>query len=374
MNALTGRGVVLVSLILGLCLVWPVAPTAIVARIPRELPEREFWRLIDEFSEPAGFFNSDNLVSNEDGFQTVIPDLVRTVAPGGVYLGVGPDQNFTYISAVDPAAAFIVDVRRGNLQLHLMYKALFALSRDRGEFLSRLFSRPRPRGLPRDAGPQQLMEAFEAIEPDRALFDANLRAVLDYLRRHRRGPIDDVDRMGVEFVYGHFFAAGPQLAFVSNTGFRRMRYPTFSALQTTTDGDGVERAYLANETLFRRVKALQARNLLIPIVGNFAGPMALGAVGDWVRGHGGTVTTFYTSNVEQYLFQDRTWDRFRRNVDAMPTDRTSTFIRSCFNSCSSPGGSRAVTLLDSVQVLLETASLGRISSYSDVLAHSRRLD
>ena len=64
-----------------------------------------------------------------------------------VYLGVGPEQNFTYIAALKPKMAFIVDVRRGNLQLHLMYKALFELSSDRADFIFRLFSRKRPEGL-----------------------------------------------------------------------------------------------------------------------------------------------------------------------------------------------------------------------------------
>ena len=97
-----------------------------------------------ELSEADGFFRSDNLVSNELFMQRVIPDLTRIVKPGRVYLGVGPEQNFTYIAAIKPAMAFIIDVRRGNLQLHLMYKALFELSSDRADFVSRLFSLKRP--------------------------------------------------------------------------------------------------------------------------------------------------------------------------------------------------------------------------------------
>ena len=111
------------------------------AILPSRLTDGEFWRLIEDISEPNGFFRSENLVSNEDTFQFVIPDLQRIVKPNGVYLGVGPDQNFTYIVALRPRIAFITDVRRGNLHLHLMYKALFELSADRAEFLSRLFSR-----------------------------------------------------------------------------------------------------------------------------------------------------------------------------------------------------------------------------------------
>jgi hypothetical protein len=42
---------------------------------------------------------------------------------------------------VKPKIAFIVDIRRQNLIEHLMYKALFELSADRAEFISRLLSR-----------------------------------------------------------------------------------------------------------------------------------------------------------------------------------------------------------------------------------------
>src|SRR5205814_381591 len=82
------------------------------------------------------------------------------MAPQGrVYMGVGPEQNFTYIVALKPKIAFIIDIRRGNLDLQLMYKALFELSKDRAEFVSRLFSRRRPDGL----GPQSsVRETFAA--------------------------------------------------------------------------------------------------------------------------------------------------------------------------------------------------------------------
>lgn len=350
----------------------PVQFAATVAgQLPARLSNAEFWALSEGFSEPAGFFNSDNLVSNEDTFQYVIPELTRTVSPGGVYVGVGPDQNFTYIASIEPAVAFIPDVRRGNLQLHLMYKALFALSADRLEFMSRLFSRPVPAGLSESSSAGQLMTAFAQAEPDQRLFESNLRAVLDYLGRHRGRPIQNLDRAGVEFVQSSFFVSGPDLTFVSNGGFRRSRYPSFAALQTATDLDGHERAYLSTEARFQRVKSLQERNLVVPVVGNFSGPMTLLAIGTWVREQGGTVTTFYTSNVEQYLWQEGTWDRFRRNVAAMPIDSTSTFIRSCFNSCSSPGGSRAVTLLDSMPGLLQAATAGRVQGYWDILTRSR---
>src|SRR5688572_13586519 len=80
--------------------------------IPSRLSHQEFWKLVTESSEADGFFQSDNLVSNELTMQQIIPELVKGRSPGGVYLGVGPDQNFTYIAAMRPRAVFIVDIRR----------------------------------------------------------------------------------------------------------------------------------------------------------------------------------------------------------------------------------------------------------------------
>src|SRR6185312_13758527 len=115
--------------------------------LPERLTDAEFWELSQSLSEPNGSFRSDNLLSNEMWLQYVIPDLLSVNKPGRVYMGVGPEQNFTYIAALKPAMVFIVDVRRGNLDLHLMYKALFEMSADRAEFVSRLFSKARPEGL-----------------------------------------------------------------------------------------------------------------------------------------------------------------------------------------------------------------------------------
>src|SRR5579864_6343656 len=103
-----------------------------VARLPAvatgapqgALGDVEFWQMISGFSEEGGVFPSDNFVSNETWFQHVIPQLLQRTPRGGAYLGVGPDQNFTYIIALRPQVAFILDIRRQNLVLHLLYKAL----------------------------------------------------------------------------------------------------------------------------------------------------------------------------------------------------------------------------------------------------------
>src|SRR5213083_1476095 len=119
--------------------------------LPQRLDDRTFWTLVTEFSEAGGTFRSDNLVSNELAFEQVIPPLQARLQPTSAYIGVGPDQNFTYIAAFKPRISFIVDIRRQNMLLHLMYKALIELSPTRVEFLARLFSRQPPLDVPLDA-------------------------------------------------------------------------------------------------------------------------------------------------------------------------------------------------------------------------------
>src|SRR5215475_12632341 len=89
--------------------------------LPTQLTDSEFWKLSTEFSEPDGSFRSDNLLSNESYFQFVIPQLNEVARSGQVYMGVGPEQNFTYIAALKPKMVFIVAIRRGNFDLQLMY-------------------------------------------------------------------------------------------------------------------------------------------------------------------------------------------------------------------------------------------------------------
>src|SRR5207244_3212823 len=141
--------------------------------LPNKLSNADFWKLSERLSEPSGSFRSENFVSNERQFQTVIPDLIARVTPGQVYLGVGPEQNFSYVLAVKPQMAFVIDIRRGNLLEPLLYKALFELSNDRADFLSRLFSRQRPDSLNSRSTVAELFEAYQRAEPNQTLYERN---------------------------------------------------------------------------------------------------------------------------------------------------------------------------------------------------------
>jgi hypothetical protein len=300
--------------------------------IPDRLTDAEFWALSERFSEPDGYFRSDNLLSNELYFPEVLDRLVERVGPGGVYLGVGPEQNFSYIAAVRPRMAFITDVRRGNLHLQLMYKALFELSADRAEFVSRLFTKPRPARLTANSPVSEIMDAYWVTDTSaRDVFDRNVTAVQDHLTKTRRLPLSRADLEGIADVYSAFYWFGPSITYSSssNSGFGRgSNMANYYQLMLATDAFGAVRSFLATEASFALVKDLQARNLVVPVVGDFGGARALRAVGQWVREHGASVAVFYLSNVEQYLRQQGTQAAFCANVASMPLTERSTFVRS----------------------------------------------
>jgi hypothetical protein len=300
------------------------------ASLPEQLADKDFWSLSNALSEPNGYFRSDNLVSNEIWMQHVIPDLLKAIPPGRVYLGVGPEQNFTYIAATRPAMVFIVDVRRGNLHLHMMYKALFELSADRAEFVSRLFAKKRPAGLGPKSSAEEIFNAYSEIPTSEALYKENLKAVQDHLRKKRGFELSDDDLKGIEYVAYSFYWFGPGIHYSSSGGRGGGRsMPTYFDLMVSTDAEGTNRSYLATEENFLVLKKLHTNNLLVPVVGNFGGPKALRAVGKYLKEHGGTVGAYYLSNVEQYLLQQQGLSSaFCANVATLPLDEQSTFIRS----------------------------------------------
>ena len=359
----------------------PVQRTATLP-LPARLSDAEFWRLSTTFSEADGSFRSENLVSNEHTYQYVIPALKRVVRPGGVYLGVAPDQNFTYIIATQPRMAFIIDIRRGNLLQHLMYKALIELSTDRADFLSRLFAKRRPAGLGPRSTVVDLFTAFARVEMSddlyRELYRKNVADIRAQLTAKHAFPLTAEDWRQLEGIYFAFFYEGPILRYSAiGTGSRGFggNFPTYEDLMMQTDWDGQPRGYLASEENFRALKAMQEKNLIVPIIGNFAGPRAIRAVGRYIRDHGETVSAFYVSNVEQYLFQDGLFDEFARNVATLPVDDTSVFIRSVsmrfgYNGPYLWSDGRA-SALDPIKAFIRDFESGRIRTYQDVNARSR---
>ena len=199
------------------------------AAAPTELSDKQFWSLSKDSSEEDGYFRSDNLLSNETSFQYIIPELLKTAKQGRVYLGVGPEQNFTYIAALKPAMAIIIDIRHGNLDVHLMYKALFELSKDRADFVSRLFSRKRATGLTAKSSASEIFNAYLAAEGNKEIYEENLKAIEDVLLKKHGFPLSLGDLEGIRWALGNYYQFGPSINY--NSSLSGNSRPPLSELQ-----------------------------------------------------------------------------------------------------------------------------------------------
>jgi hypothetical protein len=341
-----------------------VPARAWAAGTPSTISDRDYWAMIEAFSESGGAFVSDNLVSNEIAYQRVVPAL-RRLPRGGAYIGVGPEQNFTYIAAIHPSIAFIVDLQRSNLLLHLLYKALFETSRTRAEFVSRLFARPIGPGAGERASAASLLSAIERVPFDAAMADATLEQALTQLVVVHRFPLTDADRAGLTHIYRALSEGGPSLRGDYGGG---AWIPSYAQTLTATDGHGTNRGYLASEDAFRTVQRYERANSIVPIVGDFAGGKAIRAIGVYVREHHDRVALFYTSNVEEYLFKGGTWPAFLANLAALPIDDRSTIVRAFFTH--TPNGLE--TLSDTVSGTRSAVAAGEVTTYGDLVRRSRR--
>jgi hypothetical protein len=301
-------------------------------RLPSGFTDEEFWRLSNSLSEPpGGFSHSENLVSNEMDFVHTI----GTLHPGGgAYIGVGPEQNFSYIARLRPDLAFIIDIRRENRNLHLMYKALFEASTDRADFVSRLFSLERPAELTAGTPVAELFAKYAAARRSDRLRDANARLIHERLVSTHGFPLETVDLESIDYVFDAFYSDGINIHYArsrpaSDPG------PSYRVLMSAADILGQSRSYLASEEAFQFLKRLHERNLIVPLVGDFAGPRAIRMAGDYIRAHGASVRAFYGSNVEVYLNREQS-AAFCANLAALPQDYRTWFI-----------GSKAVRMMSS---------------------------
>jgi hypothetical protein len=358
------------------CAIAAVAVVAAVHQATQGAPVPDtFAGRVAALSEPGGYFDTDNLISNERSYLHVAPELRALSAQAsvnGVYLGVGPDQNFSYIAQLRPAMAIIVDIRRDNVLRLLLFKALFAQAKTRVEYLALLTGRDPPAG---DGWARQSIEtivrAIDQATPiasgQVAAMQARLLAVIDGFGV----PLSKSEHQTITGFHRRFMASGLSLQFNSTGRAPQFDYPTYRDLLLEVDRLRKYQSFLASEADFRFVKSLQARNLIIPAVGDLSGSTALAAVGRFLAGANLQVSAFYTSNVEFYLFRDGSFPRFIANLSRLPHQPGSLIVRSVFpggrtGTQTSPGYNSA-SITQPIQALLDGYARGQFRQYWELV-------
>ena len=340
----------------------------VAAMLLAQISNAEFARLASSLSEPEGYFDTDNFISNEAGYLKILPLFDRMGIKGGAYLGVGPDQNYSYIAAIKPELAVLVDVRRQNQLQHFFYKALFSLSAGRNDFMERLFGKRLAR---RSAiSLTDLLDQIEAAPRDEKLIESTVQEVRQYLGRLPLH-LSAADFERIEYIERAFLDAGPRLKFSSFRRSPNPQYPTYRELLLEMDASGTPGNYLATEERFQVIRQMHRENRIIPVVGDLSGPVALAQIARELRARNLRVNAFYVSNVEFYLFDTPRWDRYVRNFCALPWTENAVIIRSISNNWRShpariPGYYMTTVLQRCASFLLNENS-GRNATYWDVV-------
>jgi hypothetical protein len=335
------------------------------------IPAAEFARLIQELSEPGGYFHSDNFASNETGYLHIVDKLKELGVAGGAYVGVGPEQNFTYIAKIHPRIAFIVDIRRQAIIQHLMYKAIFHHAKDRAQFLSLLFSKPLPANRSaKDFTLEELLQYIAEAPSSQEIFRGNLAVLRKTIEDDFHFPLSPEEAKSLDYVYSSFWRANLRIGFSfgnSYGSYGSFGFPGLKELILATDFNGNLGNFLAIDQDYQFVRTLQEQNRVIPVVGDFAGKKALASVGEYLRKNGYTLSAFYTSNVEQFLFENDVFSAYAENVRKLPVNDKSVFIRAArigwTNHPAAVAGERMTPLLQKIAVFDEDYQQGRIADY-----------
>ena len=358
----------------------PATSSAYAATLPAlGTADSAFARLVQRLSEPGGYFDSDNLISNETSYLHVLDGMRRMRVQGGAYIGVGPDQNFSYIAAVRPNIAFMLDIRRDNLLEHLLFKALFAMARNRTEYLCLLFGKPFPRDVERWSGKsiREIVEYIDATPTDADLADSTQSAISQRARRFGL-PLSALDLETMARIRDAFVRDSLDLRYSSIGRAPRPYHPAYRQLLLERDRAGTQANYLASEDAFQFLKGMETRDLIVPVVGNAAGDHALAAIAKLIAERGEKVSVFYISNVEQYLIRDGGFAQFAENVKLLPRDRRTVMVRSFFGVGYGYGmggshprnvpGHYSTQILQTVDSFVSTYESGGVRSYYDLIS------
>jgi hypothetical protein len=342
----------------------------------QRLTDSSFAALVARLSEAGGYFDSDNIITNEGSYLQVAGQLRKVGVHGGAYIGVGPDQNFSYVALVKPSIAFMLDIRRDNMLEHLLFKSLFELSHNRMEYLCLLFGKPVPADVRTWTGRQLglIVAYLNQTLTDSQSVAAARKASNDRLTRLGVA-LDARDRQMIDRYRAEFIADGLETRYSSLGRNNRFDYPTFGQLMLATDREGHQVSYLADENRFQLVRSMQLENRIVPVVGNVAGDRAVKAIGAYAAEHAMNVSAFYLSNVEQYLMtRDGGFDAYARNVKLLPHDSTSVIIRSYFGRFGRthplfvPGAmSISTSMIEPIDSFLRAYAAGELRTYSDLV-------
>ncbi|MCY1068518.1 hypothetical protein OV090_27495 [Nannocystis sp. RBIL2] len=199
---------------------------------------------------------------------------------GGVYVGVGSDQNYTLAAAAGSELIFLLDIDQSVVDLHRCYEALIEASPD----------------------PKILFDRWKAeAEGDSAKILETAYAGLPDADRKR---IVRLYRAARETVYVHL-----------DRVYRRRQgeQPT---------------AWMSNPEMYQYIRGMFLADRVRMMAGDLTGPNSLQSVGAAAKAMGLPVRIVYFSNAEEYFDYNK---QFVANVEALAGDEQSLVLRTIYS-------------------------------------------
>jgi hypothetical protein len=205
-----------------------------------------------------------------------------------------------------------------------------------------------------------------------------LRLKLEAAMKATGVPLDANDLARIDEFHRAFIESGLDLIFQARGRPPQYYYPSLKTLLLESDGAGRRASFLAVEAGYQFVRSLEARDLIVPVVGDVSGAHAMPAIAAEMTARGTPLSAFYISNVEQYLYQDGRFPAFVANLNRLPRNERSTMIRSVFPSGyrgplpQASSDSYSASLTQGLDAMLKDIAAGRYRTYADLVVASSR--
>ena len=325
--------------------------------------------LIKDMSEPDGYYQYDNWITNERGYLNIINPLLKNNVKGGAYIGVGPNQNFTFIETIKPEIAFIVDIRQQMTMQHLAYKAMFELAETREEFLSLLLSKsiPGDRKLDKNPDVNDIVDLFYKINSDLNMQKNTTLKIIELLDKKYGFELSQKDKKYIRRMMKIFCLANLNITWNTNENnyLKKNKHVSLAEMLKGTDKSGAQLNIFNSKEKYDYIRKMHLENKIIPITGDFAGDKAFNKISEFLLEKEMTVSALYASSVEWWLFKENKFIPWAKNLAKVPITSSSVIIRQIFEGTN--GKHQFKLRLQNINSFMKNYNSGECQCNNDLL-------
>ncbi|RLT14098.1 MAG: hypothetical protein DWI24_03455 [Planctomycetota bacterium] len=322
-----------------------------------------FGARIQALDGPAtGPASADNLMTNEDSIASVVDQIAKEVPPRQVYLGVGPDQNYTLMAHARPENCYVIDFRKKNQLLHLFHKALVEISTSRIQYLENFWAREISEEIRKKGQTMDFIESFknQSVDPQKLdLIKQQVKSVCSGWNLLNKSELDEISTL-----QSRLAGQGPDARFLA-----LKMYPTIGSLITMKSRAGQPAHWLAQENYYSVLRTMQLENRILPINGDWSDEKGFARIVKRIEQDRQKVGLIYLSDVEFFLIRQGLFGKYVKNLMKLPLHADARIIRTSTKEIGHPEraiGLSSTTIVRPLRKFLEQASHGMIKRWEDL--------